>query len=340
MATTGNLGFSIGYLFYESFLGTLYFIGGPSQLIGQSLSVLAFSLSVLIFIKFLYFFQIEKSAAIPVALFGLWPSGLIYTAGNYRESFELLFFSLSVFCCIKLQSSGEYRWFVYSMLSIIGLSLWHKALIVYSILLILLIIFFTWLRKNRPDTRQMSMTLPIMAGVSIIGATVFALSVTHVGRALVLDSLSGDLLQNVVNYRNWIDNLGTPRSAFNIELDTSSVLSSIVSFAEVYGYYMFAPFSGGIWSVNDLYAVLESSMRLGLVVLAAISTWAKNDRLDFVILWSVYISMTFMWAVGTTNSGQAIRHHVLTNWILILMAWPAVLYLIQHLRKRPQSQNI
>jgi len=32
-------------------------------------------------------------------------------------------------------------------------------------------------------------------------------------------------------------------------------------------------------------------------------------------------SLTFLWAMETINYGQAIRHHVITNWIIIILGF-------------------
>jgi hypothetical protein len=32
----------------------------------------------------------------------------------------------------------------------------------------------------------------------------------------------------------------------------------------------------------------------------------------------IYFSMTFLWSTGTVNYGTSIRHHLLTNWIIVI----------------------
>ena len=33
----------------------------------------------------------------------------------------------------------------------------------------------------------------------------------------------------------------------------------------------------------------------------------------------VYFAMTLIWNIGTTNHGQALRHHMMTDWLLLLV---------------------
>jgi hypothetical protein len=42
--------------------------------------------------------------------------------------------------------------------------------------------------------------------------------------------------------------------------------------------------------------------------------------------------LSFTWSIGTTNHGQAFRHHVMTDWILILTT---VVYVTRFARFKP-----
>jgi len=44
----------------------------------------------------------------------------------------------------------------------------------------------------------------------------------------------------------------------------------------------------------------------------------RLDERHYLVL-VLYLLMTFIWSLGTTNYGQAIRHHVLSNWLLIVL---------------------
>ena len=39
----------------------------------------------------------------------------------------------------------------------------------------------------------------------------------------------------------------------------------------------------------------------------------------------LYFSMTFMWALGTTNYGTAMRHHMLSWWIIVIVGLPPLM---------------
>jgi hypothetical protein len=49
----------------------------------------------------------------------------------------------------------------------------------------------------------------------------------------------------------------------------------------------------------------------------------------------LYFSMTLMWAVGTTNYGTAIRHHMLSWWIIVIVGIPPLIGKLSRFRFRP-----
>jgi len=45
--------------------------------------------------------------------------------------------------------------------------------------------------------------------------------------------------------------------------------------------------------------------------------------------------MTFLWAMGTVNYGTSIRHHILTNWIIIIIGGPVLIdFVLRQFRKK------
>jgi hypothetical protein len=44
----------------------------------------------------------------------------------------------------------------------------------------------------------------------------------------------------------------------------------------------------------------------------------------------LYISMSFLWALGTTNYGTATRHHILTWWIIVMLGIPTLMAKLHH----------
>ncbi|MCG6872119.1 MAG: hypothetical protein LJE84_07490, partial [Gammaproteobacteria bacterium] len=110
-------------------------------------------------------------------------------------------------------------------------------------------------------------------------------------------------------------------------LDVSGTLAFIGSFARIYVHYLFAPFPWQAEQARDWYAVGESFLRMGLLVFGVVGVWRARGatRNGLLLLMMVYFSLTCVWAIGTTNFGQSIRHHVTSNWLLVLLGGPPLL---------------
>jgi len=121
-------------------------------------------------------------------------------------------------------------------------------------------------------------------------------------------------------------NSAAPRTAYDVELDSSSIASFLGTGTLVFLHYLFAPFPWQITGLLDVIAMLEGMLRLGLLVAAVMSiqTASGTTRSVVLILVGLYITISAVWALGTTNYGQGIRHHVLTNWLLIVAAAPYI----------------
>jgi hypothetical protein len=123
------------------------------------------------------------------------------------------------------------------------------------------------------------------------------------------------------------------RATYGIMLDTSSVLGLVKTVSLVFVYYMFAPFPWQVENVKDIYALLESMLRFVLLFFA-VSSWRKSSgeaRSYYGFLLIVVLGMEFVWAMGSTNYGTAIRHHVLGYSVIVLLGAPGLILFMRKL---------
>jgi uncharacterized membrane protein len=96
---------------------------------------------------------------------------------------------------------------------------------------------------------------------------------------------------------------------------------------------MFAPFPWQIGNVKDIHAMLESMLRIVLLILA-VSSWRRSSgevRSYYSFLLIVVLGMELMWALGTVNWGTAIRHHVPGHSIIVLLGAPGLILFMRRL---------
>lgn len=158
--------------------------------------------------------------------------------------------------------------------------------------------------------------------------------------------LSGEWLKYTEEYRiRAIEkSVSYARAIYGITLDVSSPISLMKLVWLIYIYYLFAPFSWQVTNWLDLYGAAESLLRFLLITFSIIS-WYRADgvrRRIWGLLLVIYFSMTFLWAMGTVNYGTSIRHHILTNWIIIILGGSRLIdFMIGQFRRiLPAYKNI
>jgi len=342
-AASCKLSVTVGAEFYQQLLGIFYRIFGPSHLFGEELSIMAFLFSCLVLIKLIDLVNLKKYQVGLLLMFGLLPTNLVLCSVTLRESYQILFFMLAVYWGLRFHLEPIKGAIIFCVLSALIMGLFQRALILY--MLFLLPVLFLWFPKQvsgSPDSRWrfsrkkfivISVMLILIIGILIIGV------LEDVKGLEALESVfSGKGLKYAVNYRTRLMFEKSPdaRANYGIMLDTSSLGSLVRTTFLVFIYYLFAPFPWQITNWLDVYAFAESLLRFILILFSIIS-WYRAEGLRRSIcglLLIIYFSMTLLWSTGTVNYGTSIRHHMLTNWIIIIMGGPELIeFLIQQYRR-------
>ena len=326
-AASGKLLITVDAEFYQQFLGIFYRIFGPSHLFGEELSIIAFLFSCLVLIKLIHLVNLKKYQVGLLLMFGLLPTNLVLCSVTLRESYQILFFMLAVYRGLRFHLEPTKGAMIFCVFSAIIMGCFHKALILY--MLFLLPLLFLWFPKqvsSSPDSRWrftrkrfiiISAILILIIGILIIGVLL-----KIQGLEVLASVFSGKGLKYAVDYRTILMFEIAPdaRANYGIMLDTSSVGSLIKTASLIYIYYLFAPFPWQITNWLDVYAFTESLLRFILILFSIIS-WYRAEGLQrsiWGLLLIIYFSMTLLWSTGTVNYGTSIRHHILSNWIIII----------------------
>lgn len=312
---------AIGEKFYCNFLAITYHFLGNSHFLAVQLSVFAFTLSLILFNRLLEIKGIDTCVPVLLIIFGLLPHILVYTSISLREPWQLLFFISAVYYGIRFKQRSDFLGLVFFLLSSFCLALLHQVLFLFSFVFIALFILWPLDRLRILDIlKRAALIIPIIGLISYLAIT--ALTVHDVsGRKIILRPIHSNVnyfLWRLGEYRTSI-NERKPRTQYSHELDTSSVGALIISFPKHYLQYTLVPL---LKSENtfDLTLSINNLIRLGLLLIALYGIFLGRDRRWILLLFSLYILMTCTWVLGSTNYGQASRHHVLSDWLLILIA--------------------
>lgn len=314
IAQQSDFKWELGLPFYRHFfLGGAYYFFGASFFLGCELSIFAFSVSTIIFVKFARLLEIKVKTG-SILLWGALPTVLLLGSIPLRESYQTLFFMLVLYFGAKWITSKKITNALWVMLFIFILALWHH---VFS--LIGLGIFFSlgWMKLQEKGTSWYSKIFAILLFISMV-----------VGFVSVLDNpalqilINQDALETIANLREFRD-LGS-RADYSVVFDATSWSSSLSTLPLVIVNYFIEPMPWKLSNLLDLYAFLENWLRLLLIyfILKDMKdvTWAQKRLRMFLI--SMYFSLEILWAFGTTNYGTAIRHHMVGYWLLVLLGWP------------------
>ena len=255
-----------------------------------------------------------------------------------RESYEVFFFMLTVYFGVGISMKRKINIgsAFLMVLSALLMGTFHKALGVYAVGLIIL--FLIW--SLRPISRfgnikKLHLMAMIVAPLFFL-CIVVVLGENYVAFALIKElQVGASLEQLVMGWRESSLSL-QGRTSYDISLNPSSPLTLFFSGLKLYGYYIFGGFSWRFDNFVDAYATVEAILRLILISFSVLGWWKAvglQKRLLGLMLF-LYISMSFMWAMGTGNYGTAIRHHMISSWILVITGLPLLMTTLGRVKLR------
>jgi len=334
LAQNGDFSFGIGSRGYKQFLGIVYYIFGPSHLLGQSLSILAFVLSCIVLLKLMRFLGVQRHQGAVLMFFGALPTMVLLGSVTLRESYQVLFFMLAVYYAVKFHMRKSYASVFGVLMAALAMGFFHKGLMLYAVFLVISVTM--WRIRPARGLWTISKSRLIALALLLIGlgsVLVFPMIVSGIpGIETMAAIIQGRGLEYVTHYR---ESSALSRATYGIMLDTSSWVSLALTSIQMFFYYLFVPFPWQVSNLMDLYAAMESWLRLVLIIFS-IKTWraarGEQQRL-YGLLLILYFSMAFLWAMGTTNYGTAIRHHMVNYWLIVLMGVPPLMAFVDRLRR-------
>lgn len=322
--------FGIGEHFYPPLLGFFYWALGKSELVGLELTILAFSFSCVVLVKLCRLVGLERYTVPLLAIFSLTPSMIIMTSTMLREAYQILFFMASVYCGLRFRLHGGIITLLGCAVFAFLMGLLHNGLIAFAPLMVALLALWRIHPVHfRPGYLSRRLLMIVVLALPVAAGAIFA--VYRMGGGAVNGSQalqvlrSGQAVVAVQQYRE--GGMETvARTTYGISLETTSTGATIKSLGLIMAYYMFAPFPWQISSPVDAYGAMESIFRALLLAASLATWWRLRDRPRRVasLLLVLYSGQVAMWAVGTVNYGTALRHHLVTTWILLLLGGPMV----------------
>lgn len=311
--------FGIGEAAYIHYLYMFGALTNDHPLVLHYSSIIPASVSVGLIARTCAYLDVNRfTLCLVTLLVCLSPSFLLYSSITLREPIELLSL-LSYLACV-VHRPGVLRALGASPLLVPGM-LVHPVLFVYAFILVAVTCSLTAVLDR---THDKPLRLYIVSTLGIIAASASALVFVRLWYGeTVLDIFRGGLFAAIVEYRQPIIE-AKPDTAFGVELVFGSTGTALWSLAKNYVYYLFGPFLDFRFNINYLVMAWDSIVRLAGLTAIGVLLVTRRATLPVLVLLGFYITMTITWSIGTTNSGQAFRHHMLTQWVMFIFIGIAV----------------
>ena len=312
---SSSLTWEVGYVFYVNILSLVYKLN-DRLFVGAEFSVLLVTVSQVVIAHIAITMGIPRHRVWWVCLSGLIPASILFFSTPYREALQLLLLALAILGATKLIIERDRVWIVLLVPAIIFFGCLHKALMVYAGVFISLTMCWFVCIDYRRSTRMGAMVLVVTGSVFYAWNPVLSSAFEP-----LVALFNGDVVEQITFYRERMVDWGNPRTSYGIIYDWSTPVATLMTLTNIYLHYLFAPWFG-IERWVDVYAVAESWMRIILLAGIAVNTpdILRERKGGVIVIFLLYLGLTALWAVGTTNYGQGIRHHVLTNWMLVMVA--------------------
>lgn len=326
MVHDGQFSVGVDYVFYANILAALYFLSSGSFFLASAASVLVMTGSLVVTSKLARELEMSRYTMWLLLLCGLMPAFVMIGPSAMREPWQVLFLSLTLLYGTRAVTTQNVSAIVLLMAVSIVFGLFHKAMLFVAVVNVGIYIV-VMLTAGAAKVSRTKLALSGMALAALVGIVVFVIYDTAAGVSLVGGLLKKDPLWTIWYYRTSVDNIGDPNTAYNIAFDHSSIPGGIVSIIKVYVYYLFYPLAiSNFGDLKNIYAVMEVWGRIaGLAIVVWGFSWSRWRKKKSVIAAAlVYLVLTLTWSLGTTNYGQATRHHILDNWVLVVLVIEAV----------------
>lgn len=301
--------------FFKSFLAFWYYVFGPSLFLGNQLAILFYLLALH---KLKELFKSWGDISPLLFLFSIiFPSSFLFSTSTLREPFELFFIVLAFFYFSRFLSDPRLFIFLAGLSAGVISGLFHAGtMISYTGVIPLMFL----LLPSASFQRKALFALLLVAVLLVLFKCA-----PRIGLGAPQFIFMENRIEAINRYREWkLQVVPSARTHYGLVLDNSSPQGFMLSFGSIYGHYLFSPFPWKLGKPADLIPCLEALFRLAILFLAIFrclkSSPEKSLRRFFLLS---YFCMTCVWALGTVNFGTAIRHHFLTNWLLLFALFPA-----------------
>lgn len=298
----------ISYTRYTDFLGILYWIIGDQRLFSQFINLILGMWSIFVFYKILDLFNFEDSKKLFfLALYGLYPQNIIFSSILLREALLQFLFIYSIFFFAKWLKTNNRNNIIITVIFVLLCSLFHSGILL-SLLVYGYVFLFLDITTYRFKYSFKRLTLFfICCGITFTIIANDSSLLTEKFSFFQTDENNSSLIEK---YQSYSGEEGGANYLQNYEINSAIDFITLVPLKFIY--FIFSPMPYDIRGIGDLTAILIDSSFYYFLIFKII--WNRKlisnnlFRIFPKILFILFLVVSLGFALGTENSGTAMRH--------------------------------
>jgi hypothetical protein len=303
-----NMMKEISYTKYTDFLGILYWVIGDQRFFSQFVNVILGLWSIFVFYKILDLFKLKDSKKLFfLALYGFYPQNIIFSSILLREALIQFFFMYSILFFIRWFISNK-RIHAFKTLLFIALSsFFHLGMILGLLVYGFIFVFLDVKNYKFNFTFKKIAFLTIFCGLSL-AFIIYNSSLLTGKLAIFVIQENSSLIENYQSKSGIEEGGATYLRNFKVNSPIDLVLFMPLRLV----YFIFSPMPYDVRGLGDLVAIfLDSSFYYFLVYMIVVSrNFIKRNIFTIFpkIFLILFLTISLGFALGTENSGTAMRH--------------------------------
>lgn len=301
---------------YSKFIGIIFNIYGDDRLFIQYLNILIAITTILLVIRILRKLNISaKAQIIAILLMSFFPHSLIFSSILLRESLISLLVVLGVYFLLNWFEKGGLTNIIFSLLFVlIGASL-HSAIIGLGIGFIFAFVFYK--RSVRKFVFSVHSIIPF--AIVSVGMT-YILIFPEIISVLPFLNKFEQILNNNENIFEVMSGGGRGGSAYLSGLEIHNIFQLILFSPLKMIYFIASPMPWDIRNLNDIFSLfLDSIFYIFSVYMLFKNIHIIKKNPFILVLVICFIITSFIFGVGISNAGTALRHRFKLFSILIII---------------------
>ncbi|MFT4644677.1 MAG: hypothetical protein ACI8ZX_001083 [Planctomycetota bacterium] len=311
----------ISYTIYTDFLGVLYWVIGDQRFFSQFLNVILGMWSIFVFFKILDLFKLKDSKKFFfLVLYGLYPQNIIFSSILLREAIIQFLFIYSILFFTKWLMKNNrvdlYKTLFFVLLS----SVFHSGML-FSLFVYGFIFLFLDLKKYKLNFSFKRKTLFVFCcGIAVI-LIAYNMSFLNSKFSFLLPDSNSSFIEKY-DARVGVELGG---ASYLIDYKINSVVDLITLAPLKLFYFIFSPMPYDVRGGSDLVAIIFDSSFYYFLFFSVLRGRKKIKGSVFRIFpnvfFTLFLIMALVFALGTENSGTAMRHRskILPTLLLALV---------------------